>query len=55
MIRTCSWCGKNLGYVGNKPGETHGICRKCRRRVLREWRKQELKARLARELLKGEK
>ena len=54
MIRTCSWCGKNLGHFNHyKDGPS--VCRKCRRRVLREWRKQELKERLARELLKGEK
>jgi len=28
MIRTCSWCGKTIGYKKGK-GFTHGICAEC--------------------------
>lgn len=38
MISVCAWCGKILGYRGEEPGVTHGICPECRERIEREYK-----------------
>jgi len=41
FLRRCSWCGRWLGLRFCWPlrwqGVTHGICRKCAKRVWREY------------------
>jgi hypothetical protein len=27
--RICAWCKKDLGYLDDNPGDSHGICDKC--------------------------
>ena len=38
MKIVCAWCGKKLGEKegGKVEGISHGICKKCKERVLRE-------------------
>ena len=31
----CAWCGRDLG-PSNTPEDSHGICEKCRRKMLEE-------------------
>ena len=27
--RVCAWCKKDLGYLDDQPGDSHGICDDC--------------------------
>lgn len=33
----CAWCGKDLGTSGT-PEDSHGICKKCEKKFLQEYR-----------------
>lgn len=33
--RVCAWCGKLMGYKrATQPGDTHGICKECEKRMM---------------------
>lgn len=46
MTKRCGWCGRYLGEIDGQgvEGETHGICKLRKDKVLKNWREMKKKS-----------